>query len=229
MKESKKYIIWFIIWLLSVWTLTYAADSGSIGALFENISWSWFLKWENIKDNSIAKEKLIDWIIPTKISELENDSWYLTWTSLKTKDFFCRWVWYMQDGELFCWEPLSSQTIIWNWTNSSWDCWPDSWSNTQTVSCPSGYSIYDTKIKRQARWRSSNSWAYDTWFVSNTSNWNARTTINCNSNSCTYSTKWISRIDSYPAWGVASCGWSQRYTRLMMEIECKSGEFKVNY
>ena len=60
MKEVKKYIIWFMIWLLWIWTLTYAADNGSIGALFEKVWNEWKLLWSNIKDWTVDSTKIED-------------------------------------------------------------------------------------------------------------------------------------------------------------------------
>jgi hypothetical protein len=65
MKDFKKYIIWFIIWLLWVWTMTYAAWNGTIGDLF-TISWGhWVLIWDNIKDNTIDSSEIENGTIET--------------------------------------------------------------------------------------------------------------------------------------------------------------------
>lgn len=68
-KDIKKYVIWFILWLSLVGWLVFAADNWSIGALFENSTWPWRLKQEAIKDNSIEWVKLKDWIDWSKIAD----------------------------------------------------------------------------------------------------------------------------------------------------------------
>ncbi len=59
MKNIKKYILWLIVWIMSAWLITYAADTWTIWSLFEQLpSWNWVLNWNNIKDATIAKVKL---------------------------------------------------------------------------------------------------------------------------------------------------------------------------
>lgn len=90
MKDLKKYIIWFIIWLSLISSIAYAANTWSIWSLFENISWIWYLKVDSIKDDTIDSSKIKDetitsadikdWEIST--SDLASDSV----TSNKIKD-----------------------------------------------------------------------------------------------------------------------------------------------
>lgn len=68
MKEIKKYILWFITWILLVWSIAYWANSWSIWELFSvttsDSNWSvtsdFRLDWENIKDNTVWNAELID-------------------------------------------------------------------------------------------------------------------------------------------------------------------------
>lgn len=160
-------------------------------------------------------------------------------SEFKTKDFFCRGTWYLRNGEFFCNEPLPIKNVVGTWTGSSGDCDRDTWSNIKTVSCPAGYVIYNKEIRRQARWRSGSSWSYDTSWVPNDSNWNARTSINCDLDSCSYRTKGVpsKRIQTgtiwegfyVPNWAGAYCGGDQWYTRMIMKLDCRSPEFKENY
>lgn len=67
--NAKKYLIWFIIWLSFIAWISYAS-TGTIGWLFEKISWQWKLVWTNIKDgtvwttqlwtNSVTTTKIVD-------------------------------------------------------------------------------------------------------------------------------------------------------------------------
>lgn len=54
----KKYTIGFVLWLSLVSSVWYAANSGSIGSLFELIGWSYKLSWEHIKDDTITSIKM---------------------------------------------------------------------------------------------------------------------------------------------------------------------------
>ena len=70
MKNIKKYIVWFIIWIMSAGAFTYAADNGSIWSLFEQL-WTgeWVLDWSNIKDSSVWEVKL-DTSLWNKINQI---------------------------------------------------------------------------------------------------------------------------------------------------------------
>jgi len=61
MKDIKKYLIGFIIWLSLVWSVWYASNNyGSIGAMFNITAW-WevlWMSWSSLMDNSVSKEKL---------------------------------------------------------------------------------------------------------------------------------------------------------------------------
>jgi len=58
MNNFKKYIIWFVIWLLWVWTITYAAWNGTIGDLFVQVWNEWKLTWDSIQDNTIDNSEI---------------------------------------------------------------------------------------------------------------------------------------------------------------------------
>ncbi len=123
MKEIKKYLIWFIIWLLSIWTITYAADSGSIGTLFVQLaSWHsdngttlslWRLDGKNIKDETISTLELMDNAITSDVLE---------WTGIGST---CEWL------------ACVSYCINWSWSIvwMEWiekgdnynDCWNNEW------------------------------------------------------------------------------------------------------
>ncbi len=105
MKDIKKYMIWFVVWILSVWTITYAADNGSIWALFEQlVTGEWVLVGNNIKDGSVWSWKLIDNSITSNIS-----SWNAVWNT-------CDWIACVS----YCLN--SNSDIVWmKWITNSWN------------------------------------------------------------------------------------------------------------
>lgn len=118
-KDIKKYVIWFILWLSLIGWLVFAADSWSIGALFTtDSSWKWVLKGENIQNDSVEWSKLKDWIdwnkisiwtisankldtnvntllnktVPTSVSQLSDASSYIkTWDDVSVKSLTINW------------------------------------------------------------------------------------------------------------------------------------------
>jgi hypothetical protein len=102
MNNLKKYLVWFLVALLWVWTMTYAAGNGTIGDLFENISGQWKLLWSNIKDETIWSWKLIDNSVSSNVIE-----WDTAWNE-------CNWmscVWYCLN---------TANNIVWmKWMNNT--------------------------------------------------------------------------------------------------------------
>ena len=58
MNNLKKYLVWFLVALLWVWTITYAADNWTIGDLFVQVWTEWKLLWSNIANNTVTTDKL---------------------------------------------------------------------------------------------------------------------------------------------------------------------------
>ncbi len=54
----KKYLVWFVIGLSVVWSVSYATNNGSIWALFIDIAWNWKLMWDDIQDNTIDSSEI---------------------------------------------------------------------------------------------------------------------------------------------------------------------------
>jgi hypothetical protein len=131
MKELKKYIIWFIIWLLSVVTFTYAATNGGIGNLFErNGDWNWVLKWENIQNWSIDSTKIKNWTIKKEdlITSMQTslgraDSSLQSFSENDPKALKIYWDTIKTSWFLKIWNNSSSSSRqtnmikIWNWNN----------------------------------------------------------------------------------------------------------------
>jgi hypothetical protein len=124
MNNIKKYLIWFIVGLLWVWTMTYAAGNGNIGSLFE-FNWTtskWEFLWGNIKNSTISKNKLdvslaseIDWKqnINTLDSVIENLGYIKSYTDVTV-----------------------NKVIIWNWTiseNTDWELEFSNWWKKFTI------------------------------------------------------------------------------------------------
>ncbi len=138
MNNIKKYIIWFILWISLISWLAYAADTWTIWALFEKVWWNWLLKWENIKEWTISKQKLENSVqneittntnnistnatnitnnttdisnisILTNVSELNNDIWYITLSDIDPINIQTRVSWDCPNEEYMYW-------IEENWT-----------------------------------------------------------------------------------------------------------------
>ena len=92
MNNLKKYIIWFLVWLLWVWTMTYAAGTnGSIGELFEKLhTWNWVLLWENIKDATVTDDKL-DTALKNKITQISTNKTDITEIN-SSLDLWTKWI-----------------------------------------------------------------------------------------------------------------------------------------
>ena len=102
MNNFKRYIIWFIVWLLWVWTITYAAWNGTIGDLFVQVWTQWKLVWSNIQDSTIWSWQLIDNSVSSNVVD-----WNTIWNT-------CNWVacvWYCLN---------SINDIVWmKWMNTT--------------------------------------------------------------------------------------------------------------
>jgi len=90
MNNFKKYIIWFIVWILWAWSITYAAWNGTIGDLFIQVWNDWKLIWSNIQDATVWSWKLIDNSVSSNVID-----WNVAWNT-------CNWmscVWYCLNSD----------------------------------------------------------------------------------------------------------------------------------
>jgi len=172
--EIKKYFIWFIVWLLSFCWVSFASDSWTIWALFENIWGYWFLKWENIKDNTVSwikvendtitEEDIIDTFKARDSDKLDGkdsnsnllnkDDEIPTSNAVKTY-VDSRWI-----NDLIDWKYNWESLFIWHkWIKSTWIYNTAVWS----------LALLNNKTwnRNTAIWRATltnnNSWYRNTW------------------------------------------------------------------
>ncbi len=120
MNNFKKYLVWATVWVLSIWTVSYAAWNGTIWDLFVNWWTQWFLVWDNIQDNTIDN------------TEIENNATYEVgklwiWTSSPSKKLHIVWNGTWVDSRMFVIENSNTSDsnananmiLKWNW----WTRW----------------------------------------------------------------------------------------------------------
>ena len=124
LQNLKKYIIWFLIWISCVWAVSYAANVGSIGALFTDITWDWKLMWDEIEDGTIDSTEIED---NTILSDDILDG-TITQSDLWTNSV---WSWQLQANSVWSWQ-LQANSVwslqlqansVWSWqlqANSFW-------------------------------------------------------------------------------------------------------------
>lgn len=143
-KESKKYIIWFLIWVSFLWGYSYASTSsnGTIGGLFTKLWNDWKLVGSNIQDwtvwvNQLAnssvnnskianaavnQSKVLNWYID--LSTNQNISWTKTFlNNVRSTAFFYTSDERLKDNIEVIESPLEKISSL-NWV--SWN-WKEDW------------------------------------------------------------------------------------------------------
>ncbi len=115
----KKYLLWFIIGLSLIWSVSYAANNGSIWALFIDIAWNWKLMWDDVQDSTIDTSEIQDNSIVS--ADIQNES--IEWIDIKDgtieaadlAEIYINSTWTSLDSEMLDWlDSTDFYTQVWN-------------------------------------------------------------------------------------------------------------------
>ena len=116
MNNFKKYIAWFIVWILSMSAITYAAWNWTIGDLFVQVWTQWKLVWDNIQDNTVDNSKLKDETVES--SKIKNGT--IIADDLADSSI---WSWKLIDNTVS--SNVTDWDVVWNtcnWMACVWYC-----------------------------------------------------------------------------------------------------------